>query len=101
MLYAESPFSFSKHAVRHMKSASYYQMMATHKIDHNPWQQESFHKQLEMWANAQPDGRPAKYRWRPLLNAAVWLMPTSDILVMKLILVIVIVSFQASNFYII
>jgi len=23
-----------------------------------------------MWANAQPDGRPAKYRWRPLFNAA-------------------------------
>ena len=29
-----------------------------------------------MWANAQRDGRPAKYRWRPLLNAAVWLTPT-------------------------
>ena len=26
--------------------------------------------QLEMWANAQPDGRPAEYRWRPVLNAA-------------------------------
>jgi len=26
--------------------------------------------ELEMWANAQPDGRPAEYRWRPLLNAA-------------------------------
>ena len=25
-----------------------------------------------MWANAQRDGRPADYRWRPLLNAAVW-----------------------------
>jgi len=23
-----------------------------------------------MWANAQCDGRPAEYRWRPLLNAA-------------------------------
>ena len=22
--------------------------------------------ELEMWANAQRDGRPAKYRWRPL-----------------------------------
>ena len=30
-------------------------------------------KQLEMWANAQRDGRPAKYKWRPLFNAAVWL----------------------------
>jgi len=27
-------------------------------------------KQLEMWANAQRDGRPAKYRWHPLFNAA-------------------------------
>jgi len=25
---------------------------------------------LEMWANAQPDGRPAEHRWRPLFNAA-------------------------------
>jgi len=25
---------------------------------------------LEMWANAQRDGRPAEYRWRPLSNAA-------------------------------
>ena len=24
-----------------------------------------------MWANAQRDGRPAEYRWRPLFNAAV------------------------------
>jgi len=26
--------------------------------------------QLEMWANAQRDSRPAEYRWRPLFNAA-------------------------------
>ena len=32
-----------------------------------------------MWANAQRDGRPAKYRWRPLFNAAVWLTPTSRV----------------------
>jgi len=32
-----------------------------------------------MWANAQCDGRPAEYRWRPLLNAAVWLTPTSPV----------------------
>jgi len=30
-----------------------------------------------MWANAQRDGRPAKYRWRPLFNAAVCLTPTT------------------------
>jgi len=23
-----------------------------------------------MWVNAQPDGRPAEHRWRPLFNAA-------------------------------
>ena len=33
--------------------------------------------QLDMWANAQCDGRrPAEYRWRPLFNAAVWLTAT-------------------------
>jgi len=32
-----------------------------------------------MWANAQRDGRPAEYRWRPLFNAAVWLTPTSRV----------------------
>ena len=35
--------------------------------------------QQEMWANAQRDGRPAEYRWRPLFNAAVWLTPTSRV----------------------
>jgi len=25
---------------------------------------------LKMWASAQRDGHPAKYRWRPLFNAA-------------------------------
>jgi len=35
--------------------------------------------QLEMWANAQRDGRPAEYRWRPLFSAAVWLMPTTRV----------------------
>jgi len=33
-----------------------------------------------MWANAQRDGRPAEYRWRPLLNAAVWLTPATRVL---------------------
>jgi len=27
-------------------------------------------KELEMWAYAQHDGRPAEYRWCPLFNAA-------------------------------
>ena len=32
-----------------------------------------------MWVNAQRDGRSAEYRWRPLLNAAVWLTPTTRV----------------------
>jgi len=28
------------------------------------------HSQLEMWTNAQRDGRPAEYRWHPLFNVA-------------------------------
>jgi len=32
-----------------------------------------------MWANAQRDGRPAKYRWCPLFNAAVWLTPSTRV----------------------
>ena len=31
--------------------------------------------ELEMWANDQIDGRPAEYRWRPLLNAAKFGLP--------------------------
>jgi len=34
-------------------------------------------ERTRMWANAQRDGRPAEHRWRPLLNAAVWLTPTA------------------------
>ena len=36
-------------------------------------------EKLEMWANAQRDGRPAEYTWRPLFNAAVWLTPTTRV----------------------
>jgi len=32
-----------------------------------------------MLANAQRDGRPAEYRWRPLFNAAVLLTPTTRV----------------------
>jgi len=31
---------------------------------------EEKYERLEMWANAQRDGRPAEYRWRPMFNAA-------------------------------
>ena len=36
-------------------------------------------EETRMWANAQRDGRPAEYRWRPLFNAAVWLTPTTRV----------------------
>ena len=32
-----------------------------------------------MWTDAQRDGHPAGYRWRPLFNAAVWLTPTTGV----------------------
>jgi len=32
-----------------------------------------------MWANAQRDGRPAEYRWRPLINTTVWLTHTTRV----------------------
>ena len=32
-----------------------------------------------MWANAQCDGRPTVYSWRPLFNAAVWLTLTCGV----------------------
>jgi len=35
--------------------------------------------QLEMWANAQRDSRPAEYKWHPVFNAAVWLTPTTRV----------------------
>jgi len=46
---------------------------------HLSWPSIVTKKQLEMWTNAQRDGRPAEYRWRPLLNAAVWLTPTTRV----------------------
>jgi len=36
-------------------------------------------EELEMWANAQPNGHPAEYRWRPLFHAAVWQTPTTRV----------------------
>jgi len=33
---------------------------------------QNYNLKLEMWANAQRDGHPAEYRWRPLLNTAVF-----------------------------
>jgi len=34
------------------------------------WLSFKTYTELEMWASAQRDGRPAEYRWRPLFNFA-------------------------------
>jgi len=43
---------------------------ATENKDTKKTELEARHTVTRMWANAQPDGRPAEYRWRPLFNAA-------------------------------
>jgi len=49
---------------------------SAHPADCNPFliyevsKQVTIQIQTRMWANAQPDGRPAEHRWRPLFNAA-------------------------------
>jgi len=40
------------------------------RTEPNKNRNEENQNKLEMWANAQRDGRPAEYRWRPLFNAA-------------------------------
>jgi len=39
-----------------------------HNSSHN--QNLAKNRKLKMWANAQRDGCPAEYRWRPLFNVA-------------------------------
>jgi len=42
-----------------------------YRVSNNTWQSGDGETVItRMWANAQRDGRPAKYRWRPLFNAA-------------------------------
>ena len=36
-------------------------------------------RKTKMWANAQRDGRPAEYRWRPVQRRKVWLTPTTRV----------------------
>jgi len=36
----------------------------------NSWCDREMDIKTRMWADAQRDGHPAEYRWRPLLNAA-------------------------------
>jgi len=43
-----------------------------HDVRHKIWWRRppGERETTRMWANAQRDGRPAEYRWRPLFNAA-------------------------------
>ena len=43
---------------------------ATAEIRRGQKRKKEEEEQTRMWANAQPDGRPAEHRWRPLFNAA-------------------------------
>jgi len=52
---------------KHVQFALQCISMFIHKMVPNRSQNQ---KQTRMWANAQPDGRPAEHRWRPLFNAA-------------------------------
>ena len=42
--------------------------ISSRKTDRQAYSSQYF--VTRMWANAQPDGRPAGNRWRPLFNAA-------------------------------
>jgi len=59
------------HLIYGPKSLPFPEACSVYGVD---WRQQLSHWQnkskLEMWANAQRDGRPAEYRWRPLFNAA-------------------------------
>jgi len=47
-----------------------YHNLNTHEWVHSAFPQVWIQTELDMWANAQRDGRPAEHRWRPLFNAA-------------------------------
>ena len=44
-------------------------MKAYGTVEAKTTKHKNIHKS-RMWANVQRDGRPAKYSWRPLFNAA-------------------------------
>jgi len=47
-----------------------YESKSYRKNDIRKVMEAEMFKLTRMWANAQPDGRPAEHRWRPLFNAA-------------------------------
>jgi len=60
----------TQHKIGHFGDVLPSQSLGTVLKNLNQTQQKQTIQELEMWANAQRDGRPAEYRWRPLFNAA-------------------------------
>jgi len=65
------------HAIRSCNTAASLGILKYQVMKRNIARKSWIHIQLQvesyetrMWANAQRNGRPAKYRWRPLFNAA-------------------------------
>jgi len=54
-----------------------------------------------MWANAQRDGRPAEYRWRPLFNNKICNFIFYNTLRMITVLIFIVLSFSCvrAKFY--
>jgi len=50
-----------------MKRREEYTDMVRYRLQEKEWEHIGV---TRIWANAQRDGRPAEYRWRPLFNAA-------------------------------
>jgi len=44
--------------------------LSTEETKANTAKAKQYQNKTRMWANAQRDGHPAEYRWRPLFNAA-------------------------------
>jgi len=59
---------------QHLVYASLHLYIPIHYLSDVLWRKKT---KTRMWANAQRDGRPAEYRWRPLFNAPLWLTPTT------------------------
>jgi len=71
------PSSFESHVDHSRRRAT-----ASHHHHHQQQRKDELRIKVHltrMWANAQRDGRPAQYRWRPLFNAAVWLTPATRV----------------------
>jgi len=68
-------FLFSNHPKRERDREAHLNYYASaynraRQLSHHKTKLNQIQQKLEMWTNAQPDGRPAKYMWHPLFNDA-------------------------------